>query len=104
MRAGVAILLLAQLAGVAWCQQDSISVASQSDFNNILNVNIQCASYKLPEVDQLLEKTRFPPVATRARTDILCVHDGPQPKPIGDSAHTIVQITERWTPTSWCNA
>lgn len=55
-------MLLAQLAGVAWCQQDSISVASQSDFNNILNVNIQCASYKLPEVDQLLEKTRFPPV------------------------------------------
>lgn len=55
-------MLLAQVAGMAWCQQDAISIASQSDFNNILNVNIQCSPYNLPDVDILLKKVKFPPV------------------------------------------
>lgn len=55
------LFLFAQLARLAWCQQ-GITVASQSDFNHILNVNIQCAPYKLPEIDDLMRKTKFPPV------------------------------------------
>ncbi|WFD28125.1 hypothetical protein MNAN1_003131 [Malassezia nana] len=39
-----------------------MSVASQNDFNRILNINMACSPYSLPEVEDLRNKTMFPPL------------------------------------------
>lgn len=61
MKMKFTLLLLVSFLSSVWCQS-AITVASQNDFNRILNINIACAPYSLPEVEELLNKTMFPPL------------------------------------------